>query len=73
MTVWNSLVVAGVSTVVAMLLGTMCAYSLARFRTGGENLAIWIISQRMVPPIVDRVPDLPALRLARLGRHLSSA
>ncbi|MGH6920905.1 MAG: carbohydrate ABC transporter permease, partial [Geminicoccaceae bacterium] len=50
-TVWNSLVVAGVSTVIAMLLGTIAAYSLARFRTGGDNLAIWIISQRMIPPI----------------------
>ena len=51
-TVWNSLVVAGISTVIAMFLGTICAYSLARFRTGGDNLAIWIISQRMFPPIV---------------------
>ncbi len=51
-TVWNSLVVAGVSTAAAMLLGTMAAYSIARFRTGGDNLAIWIISQRMAPPIV---------------------
>ena len=50
-TVWNSFVVAGASTVVAMFLGTICAYSLARFRTGGEHLANWIISQRMVPPI----------------------
>lgn len=50
-TVGNSLVVASVSTVFAMFLGTLCAYSLARFRTGGENLANWIISQRMVPPI----------------------
>jgi multiple sugar transport system permease protein len=50
-TVWNSFVVAGASTVLAMLLGTMCAYSLARFRTGGEHLSNWIISQRMVPPI----------------------
>src|SRR5262245_48356751 len=41
-TVWNSLVIAGVSTVLAMFLGTVCAYSLARFRTGGENLANWI-------------------------------
>ncbi|HET9672990.1 MAG TPA: carbohydrate ABC transporter permease [Actinomycetota bacterium] len=50
-TVWNSLVLAGVSTVIAMLLGTICAYSLVRFKTGGENLAVWIISQRMMPPI----------------------
>jgi multiple sugar transport system permease protein len=49
--VWNSLVVASLSTVAAMFLGTLCAYSLARFKTGGEHLANWIISQRMVPPI----------------------
>jgi multiple sugar transport system permease protein len=49
--VWNSLVLAGVSTAIAMVLGTMAAYSLVRFKTGGENLAVWIISQRMMPPI----------------------
>jgi multiple sugar transport system permease protein len=51
LTVWNSFVVAAASTAAAMFLGTLCAYSIARFRTGGENLANWIISQRMVPPI----------------------
>jgi multiple sugar transport system permease protein len=50
-TIVNSLVVASVSTLFAMFLGTLCAYSIVRFRTGGDNLAIWIISQRMVPPI----------------------
>jgi multiple sugar transport system permease protein len=50
-TVGNSLIVASVSTIFAMFLGTICAYSLARFKTGGEHLANWIISQRMVPPI----------------------
>lgn len=50
-TVWNSLALAGVSTVIAMVLGTIGAYSLVRFKTGGENLAVWIISQRMMPPI----------------------
>lgn len=49
--VWNSVVIAGVSTVAAMFLGTIAAYSIARFRTGGDHLAIWIISQRMIPPI----------------------
>jgi multiple sugar transport system permease protein len=50
-TVWHSLVVASVSTILAMFVGTICAYSLARFKTGGDHLANWIISQRMVPPI----------------------
>lgn len=47
----NSLIVAGVSSGIAIVLGTLCAYSLARFGTGGENLAMWIIAQRMIPPI----------------------
>jgi ABC-type glycerol-3-phosphate transport system permease component len=34
-----------------MLFGAACAYSIVRFKTGGENLAIWIISQRLLPPI----------------------
>jgi multiple sugar transport system permease protein len=50
-TVSNSLVVASLSTVAAMLLGSLCAYSLARHKTGGDHLANWIISQRMVPPV----------------------
>jgi multiple sugar transport system permease protein len=47
----NSVIAAGVSTVLAMFFGTIAAYSLARFRTGGDHLAIWIISHRMIPPI----------------------
>jgi multiple sugar transport system permease protein len=50
-TVSNSLIVASLSTLAAMLLGSLCAYSLARHKTGGEHLANWIISQRMVPPV----------------------
>jgi multiple sugar transport system permease protein len=50
-TVGNSLILATVSTFFAMILGTLAAYSLARFKTGGENLAVWIISQRMMPPV----------------------
>jgi multiple sugar transport system permease protein len=57
-TVWHSLVIAGVSTMLSMFLGTMCAYSLARFGTGGEHLGNWIMSQRMVPPIVVAFPIL---------------
>jgi multiple sugar transport system permease protein len=34
-----------------MVFGTLCAYSIVRFHTGGENLAVWILSQRMLPPI----------------------
>ena len=47
----NSLVLASVSTVISMVLGTLAAYAIERFRTGGENLAVWILSQRMLPPV----------------------
>jgi multiple sugar transport system permease protein len=50
-TVLNSLILATASTFIAMILGTIAAYSLVRFKTGGENLAVWIISQRMMPPV----------------------
>jgi len=53
----NSLVIASVSSLVAMLLGTMAAYSLTRFqfklgRFGNQDILVWIVSQRMMPPIV---------------------
>jgi multiple sugar transport system permease protein len=51
-TIGNSLLVAGASTLAAMLLGTMAAYSIARFKTGGDHLPLWLISNRMLPSIV---------------------
>jgi multiple sugar transport system permease protein len=49
--VWHSLVIAGTSTLIAMVLGTLCAYGIVRFKTGGEHLAVWILMQRLLPPI----------------------
>ena len=51
LTVGHSLVLATISTAIATVLGTLAAYAIERFKTGGENLAIWIISQRMMPPV----------------------
>jgi multiple sugar transport system permease protein len=48
-----------------MLFGTIAGYSLARYRTGGEHLAIWFISQRMIPPIAIVFPVF--LLFAMLG------
>ena len=49
--IFNSFIIAFFSTAIAMTLGTTAAYSLARYRTGGEALANWILSWRMLPPI----------------------
>lgn len=54
--VGNSLIIAAASTAVAVFTGTLGAYSLARYRTGGRALAVWIISLRMLPPIALAFP-----------------
>jgi len=65
----NSLVVAIGSTVCALVLGTLAAYSLARFRVPGNldrKLALWILSTRMFPAIVTAVPLFLIMRDLRL-------
>jgi multiple sugar transport system permease protein len=52
----NSLVVSLATTVVALIIGTAAAYSMARFRTGGKHLAFWFLSQRMLLPIAVIIP-----------------
>lgn len=61
---FNSVVVAGVSTVIALVIGTLAAYSLARSPRPG--LAFWVLSTRMFPPIVSVIPLLLMLRWAGL-------
>ena len=55
----NSLIVAVGSTACALVLGTLAAYSLARFRLPRQlnrKLALWILSTRMMPAIVTALP-----------------
>jgi multiple sugar transport system permease protein len=53
----NSLLLAGGTTVVAVLLAAFPAYALARTHMfGREQLAMWILSLRMLPPITTVVP-----------------
>ncbi len=47
----NSLIISLSATVLSALLGTLMAYSLARFNTGGQHLSFWVLSQRFLPPI----------------------
>ncbi len=54
---WHSLVIATVSTVVALVFGSMAGYGLARFpvRAGfmkNDDILFWIVSQRIMPPVV---------------------
>lgn len=65
----NSAIVVGVSTLISLTLGTMAGYSLARFRFPGrvrEDIAFWILSTRMAPPIVAIIPIFLLFRDLRL-------
>jgi multiple sugar transport system permease protein len=54
--IMNSAIVATATTVLNLLIGIPAAYSLSRWRTGGNFLPMWILSQRMMPPIALIVP-----------------
>jgi multiple sugar transport system permease protein len=66
---WTSAVVAALSTLCAMLIGTLAAYALARFRLPHRldtRLSLWILSTRMFPPIVTAIPLFLMMRDVRL-------
>ncbi|HLW91538.1 MAG TPA: carbohydrate ABC transporter permease [Roseiarcus sp.] len=52
----NSLIIASASTILSTVMGAMMAYSLARFNTGGQHLAFWVLSQRFLPPVAIVLP-----------------
>lgn len=53
----NTLVVSVGSTIFSLIFGTMAAYGLARYRfRGRDDLAFYILSIRMFPPIVAALP-----------------
>jgi len=68
----NSLIIITGSVGLALLVGIWGAYALSRFRfRGGENMGIWILSTRMMPPIVIAIPLFWVMRRIHLtGTHL---
>ncbi len=52
----NSIIVSVSATILSVVVGTLMAYSLARFRTGGQHLSFWVLSQRFLPPIASILP-----------------
>ncbi len=53
----NSLIIATVSTVLAVGMGTFTAYGFSRFRVPGEqDWLFFILSTRMLPPVVIAIP-----------------
>ncbi|MBZ0296483.1 MAG: carbohydrate ABC transporter permease [Anaerolineae bacterium] len=53
----NSLIIASTSTVLSVALGLLSAYAFSRFRIPGEgDLLFFILSTRMLPPVVVTIP-----------------
>lgn len=53
----NSLIIASVSTVLSVSLGLLAAYSFSRFSIPGSgDLLFFILSTRMLPPVVVTIP-----------------
>jgi multiple sugar transport system permease protein len=59
----NSFIITSCSTIAVMIIGSMAAYAMARFKTGGKNLAFIILSQRMLPPIAIVFPLFLMMRV----------
>ena len=71
----TSAIVAVLSTLLALTLGTLAAYGLARFKLRGgldQRLSLWILSTRMFPPIVTAVPLFLMMRDLRLLNTITS-
>ena len=53
----NSIIIGGGSTILAVGLGTLAAYAFSRFDVAGkEDLLFFILSTRMLPPVVVVIP-----------------
>ncbi|PZN59469.1 MAG: sugar ABC transporter permease [Proteobacteria bacterium] len=63
----NSLIVAVTSTVLAVGMGTFTAYGFSRFKVKGEgDLLFFILSTRMLPPVVVAIPMFLMYRMVGL-------
>lgn len=53
----NSIIIGFTSTILAVVIGTLSAYAFSRFKVSGEDdLLFFILSTRMLPPIVIVIP-----------------
>jgi len=53
----NSLIIAGISTILAVIMGLFTAYAFSRFKVKGEgDLLFFILSTRMLPAVVVTIP-----------------
>jgi multiple sugar transport system permease protein len=65
---WNSVIIAGTSTIASVILGLFAAYAFSRFKVPGkDDLMFFILSTRMLPAVVVTIPLF--LMYRQLGLH----
>jgi len=62
----NSLIISIAATILSAIIGTLMAYSFARFNTGGQHLSFWVLSQRFLPPVATVLPVFLIYRMVGL-------
>ena len=66
---WNSLWIGVASALASLVIGSLAAYSIARFRTGGSGLSLSVLGTQMLPPVTLVIPFyLLAQRFALLDK-----
>ena len=63
----DSTIISTVATLLSVVFGMLAAFSMVRFKTGGENFAFQFLTVRMLPPIAVVVPMVAMFSLLRLS------
>jgi multiple sugar transport system permease protein len=53
---WNSLWIGVATAFVCLIVGSLCGYSIARYRTGRAPLSLAILGTQMLPPVTLVIP-----------------
>ena len=63
----DSAIISTLATFFSVVFGTLAAYSVVRFRTGGENYPFQFLTVRMFPPIAVVVPMVAMFSVLKLS------
>jgi len=63
----GSTIISVISTIISVVFGTLAAYSIVRYRTGGANYPFQFLTVRMVPPIAVVVPMVALFSILKLS------
>jgi multiple sugar transport system permease protein len=62
----NSFAIGSIATLLSIILGSNLAYSMANFDFGKQRFYSWLLSLRMIPPVVISIPLFLIFRTFRL-------